>query len=360
MKDFIKRLIILPLYFVLKILRPFKLVRFGALHSDIIGHFAGNTEMYLCEKEQGIQPKDSLDIFYHATNTVSNHQLLKMWQRVLHINNIGRWFRNINLFPWGKEHKITTICSDRDVFGLIEKSKKHLWFTREETENAESELRKMGIKKEAIYICLANRDVVYKNTVNSDRDWSYHNYRNSNIQNYVLATEELSKREYNIIRMGSEVQEIMRTNNIIEYAKEGFRTELLDIYLSANCLFFINGESGLGGIPRIFRVPFVFVNLSAIEYILGWGSNTITITKKYWLKKEKRFMKFREILESGAGRYLQTQKFEKHGIELIENTPDEIRDVSLEMDERLKGTWQSNKEDEELQKRFWNLFKPSD
>ena len=30
------------------------------------------------------------------------------------------------------------------------------------------------------------------------------------------------------------------------------------------------------------------------------------------------------------------------------------------MDERIKGTWQSTEEEEELQQRFWSLFKPSE
>lgn len=30
------------------------------------------------------------------------------------------------------------------------------------------------------------------------------------------------------------------------------------------------------------------------------------------------------------------------------------------MDERLKGMWQTTEEDEELQRRFWSLFKPSE
>ena len=45
-------------------------------------------------------------------------------------------------------------------------------------------------------------------------------------------------------------------------------------------------------------------------------------------------------------------------LKLIENTPEEIRDVTIEMDERLNGTWKVSKEDEELQDRFWSLFGP--
>ena len=67
-------------------------------------------------------------------------------------------------------------------------------------------------------------------------------------------------------------------------------------------------------------------------------------------------MTVEEILESGAGRYLRTQKYENHGIEVLENTPEEIREVVVEMDERLKGTWETTEEDEVLQKRFWSIF----
>lgn len=34
--------------------------------------------------------------------------------------------------------------------------------------------------------------------------------------------------------------------------------------------------------------------------------------------------------------------------------------LAMEMDERLKGTWQTTEDDEELQRRFWSLFKPSE
>ena len=45
-------------------------------------------------------------------------------------------------------------------------------------------------------------------------------------------------------------------------------------------------------------------------------------------------------------------------LELEENTPEEIHAVTIEMDERLKGTWQTTEEDEKLQQRFWDLFGP--
>ena len=50
--------------------------------------------------------------------------------------------------------------------------------------------------------------------------------------------------------------------------------------------------------------------------------------------------------------------FASLNLELIENTPEEIRAVTIEMDERINGTWNITEEDEKLQKRFWALFGP--
>lgn len=71
-------------------------------------------------------------------------------------------------------------------------------------------------------------------------------------------------------------------------------------------------------------------------------------------------MAFKEIYESGAGRFLRTDQYEKLGIELIENTSDEVLDVSMEMHQRLNNTWETTDEDEVLQKRFWDTFPKSE
>jgi len=41
---------------------------------------------------------------------------------------------------------------------------------------------------------------------------------------------------------------------------------------------------------------------------------------------------------------------------LEENSPEEIRDFVIEMDERLNGRWRDTNEDLLLQKRFWSIF----
>ena len=56
------------------------------------------------------------------------------------------------------------------------------------------------------------------------------------------------------------------------------------------------------------------------------------------------------------GYSLSSAEYNSKGVQIINNTPEEIRDVVIEMVERLNGTWKAYEEDEELQKRFWEIF----
>jgi hypothetical protein len=56
---------------------------------------------------------------------------------------------------------------------------------------------------------------------------------------------------------------------------------------------------------------------------------------------------------------MRASDYESRDIKLIENTPEEIRDVVIEMVERLSGTWQPKEDDEALQRRFWEMY-PTD
>ena len=68
---------------IISVLQPFYLVRLGGLISNRLGHFAGNTEVYLCERDAGINVpnKPYVDIFYMGP--ICNQQLAKMWKREL-------------------------------------------------------------------------------------------------------------------------------------------------------------------------------------------------------------------------------------------------------------------------------------
>ena len=222
-------------------------------------------------------------------------------------------------------------------------------------------LRDLGIRDGADFICFHARDGTYLRTIFAGRDWGYHDYRDSSIDNCVPAAEELTRRGNFAIRMGAVVDKELETSNpmIIDYSTRS-RSDFLDIYLSAKCRFFICANDGLTFLPMIFRRPTIVTNMVPLEYLPAWAANNLIIVKKLWLRRERRFMTFREILDSGAARFLFSEQYDQLGIDPLENTPEEITDVALEMDERLNGTWHTTEEDQELQRRFWALIEGSE
>ena len=362
LRKYLLFLFLFPFLLLMRIISPFILIRVGGTMGTRIGHFAEDIESYLCEKDHNLHPKKSFDIFFHPIN-ICNFQLKKMWDRCpdLYINQFAWFIYHANkILPDSERYEINT--SVRDTKDVLIRSKVHIEFTSNEETTAQKELLNMGIPAESTFIGFIARDSSYLQNLEPSRDWSYHNYRDSNIDNYLLAAKELSKRGHFSVRMGANVNKAIKSNDpkIIDYATKGYRTDLLDIYIPARCHFFIGGNVGLDSVPPIFRKPVVYVNYAPIEHVRGPYKNSLVLFKKHWLKDEKRFMTFSEIIDSGAGKFLHNSQFEELGIELIENTPEEIRDVVIEMDDRLKGNWETTKDDEELQQQFWSLFKPSD
>ena len=186
-------------------------------------------------------------------------------------------------------------------------------------------------------------------------------HRNTDIRTQLPAMEALTHRGYVALRLGATAQEPLQTANqrIIDYASMA-RTDFLDIFLCAHCRLFVGDGDGLTSLVTAFRRPLVLVNYAPLEYLDRWNPYYLFLPKKLWLMSEHRFLTFREIIESGIGRFYQTSRYRQHGIEWMNNTPEEIMAVAIEMDERLNGTWRTTEEDEELQQRFWGLFRHAD
>jgi len=190
------------------------------------------------------------------------------------------------------------------------------------------------------------------------RDWSYQYFRNYNIDDFVLAAEELTKRGYYVLRMGVVVNKPINSNNpkIIDYANSNLRSDFMDIYLGAKCSFCLSTKFGFDELPQIFNRPLAVVNNAPVGDIHAHREDYIVMIKHHVLKKEKRRLTLSEIFSNGVAFTDNIKFFDQKGIELVDNTPEEIRDVAIEMVEKLEFNQKLNPEDEELQKTFRRLF----
>ena len=346
-------------YFCLTILNVIFKLRIGVLNSSRIGHFAANTELFLRRKYIQNEKKNEIQVFI-TDGKVANNQLLTMIKRKLHvidnsfiikiIKTSHMIFKSSSLwiempFRNNEYYEFSNICPQ-------------LSFTEEEEREGKALLAKMEVSPEAPFVCFHARDGLYLNKTLKGYDWSYHDYRDCKIENYLKAVEYLSSQKIFALRIGYIVSEKISTNNpfIIDYANN-FRSELGDVYLLAKCKFILACTAGIRLISSIFNIPIAAANIIPIGD-LSLGKQDLVIFKKHWTKEKKRFLTFREIISMKAEWWLTGEKFKKAGIEMIENSPEEIFALSREMNERLDGTWVNSEEDEYLQQRFKNLFPP--
>ena len=137
--------------------------------------------------------------------------LENMWGRKISV--LPAWLikpiHNIAFFV-GKEniHKKYLTNVDMDVHNLLERFSSHISQNIIINIKGKKLLEKLGLPKNAKFICLLVRDAGYlsrhEKTQNVGR-WSHHNYRDGNIDKYVLAAEELAFRGYYVLRMGINV-----------------------------------------------------------------------------------------------------------------------------------------------------------
>ena len=355
---------------IIRLMSPLVVIRLYSFHSNRIGHWLGNTELHLADIEAGTFPGRSAHVFYYET-TICNGQLNKMWKRVMSgipnvfivpfiLSGIVRNAAVVNGFFKGAE-KYTAATSDRDLKNHYAKAKVRFAFTREEEEMGGKELGKLAPEVRDTFVCMTARDGAYLKMAEPAKDYGYHSYRDSDIMKSFLAAEELTKRGYTVFRVGSAVNGQLPSVNdqIIDYVNRG-RTEFMDIYLGSHCRFFIGAATGLTAVPLAFRKPIVWVNFIPFSTVQAWVYNALVIPKKIWVKDEKRFLTFREIVESGVGLFMSQAKYDERGLMPVENSPEEIAEVVLEMHERLDGTWLPAPEDDELQRRFWSYFTPDE
>jgi putative glycosyltransferase (TIGR04372 family) len=342
---------------VIRAMRPFRLVRIGQLMGSRIGHYVGDTELYLCERDEH-PAAGGVDVFFHQ-RPVSNTQIERMWDRVLCTSRFFRHIAWVNAaLPGGSAHTIDTTLVDWD--GLLERHVPHLSFTEAEEAEGAQRLAALAGSPDIPFVCFHNRDAAYLAGIQPYSDWTYHAYRDSRIESFRLAAETIARRGYAALRMGAVVKAPISAAEarVIDYASTA-RSDFMDVYLEAHCRFHFGDTTGLNEIPRAFRRPVVYMNAIPLDAVTthSLAPGGIFIPKKLRRRGDGEWLSLAEIAALAADHDVyRAHAYDELGIDVVDNTAEEIRDVVLEMDERIDGTWVETPEDRELQARFWSLF----
>lgn len=338
---------------VIWILGPFVTLRVGQLGSSRIGHLAVNTELYL--KRQVLSPKPKRERHIFLCDTPANAQLLKMIKRRVIVINPWIWpdVEKARTRNWWVDLPFET--NEYDEFNTVPPQ---LSFTPEEERQGRALLLSMGIPADAKYVCIHARDSAYLAQIGPDKDWSYHDFRDCSIDNYMKAADYLTKQGYYVVRMGAVVEKALEADHpmIIDYATR-HRTDFGDIYLPARCEFFLGNTSGLFIISTIFQVPCACANWVPIV-LTPLQKRDVYIPKMVWSADLERYLTFREMIDCGAYQWNAGELYCQAGLRTEENVADDICDLAVEMCECIKENRAETADDMDLRRRYRELFTP--
>lgn len=366
--------ILWPVFWVLAyplivLARPVIWIRLGTILATRIGHFGYDLAFYLAERELRGQPSRGLDLF-HLRGVQANKYLGKLCHRYLNVvPGIAQGIGILGALPGGQRHLIEIKASHRyayrDIDGVLDRTSRSVFLKKEEEDRGWLELlERWGVERNTPIVCVQVRSNAYLDQLMTESPAASefrnrNSHKNADVTSFEPAMNALAEQGYTCFRMGAvrDVPLTLSHPRVIDYANEG-RSEFLDLFLASSCRFFVSTGSGIDCLADLFRKPIVFCDQATVEATNAWGPH-LTIFKHQLDTSTGRKLTFDEIIDSGLGAEFDARGYARRGIQLIDNSAEEIKAVIFEMVARLDGTHKDQPNDQDRQDRFWALLAKS-
>ncbi len=325
-------ILVIPFFILIIILKPLIHIRFGEIRNLAIGMnlFA---LAYILKKQQN-QKRKSLNLFYYQNKKIVNSYLHKYSSKKLNINKIYEYFHLCNKKIFRLKSHIFEINHD-DFEGILINDPYKFEYNDLENNLGLSFLKKIGFDKNKKIICLVVRDSTYKKKIKPEYDWSYHDYRDCDVDDFNESIQFLIDNGYQVIRIGKFVfkKSSFKNKNFFDYAVSELRTDFLDIWLMSNCSFCLSTGTGIDSVALISNIPIAYVNYLPLTNFPTF-SNCIVAPKYLYWKNNNTKLTFEEYLDVN---YKKTHEFDENGIVIKNLDSNMILNVTKEIYQKLNN-----------------------
>lgn len=320
-----------------------------------IGHLAMNTELFLRRQSRGMVEGELFRITDHFSGEkVANEQLYKMIKRRAVVHEVTLQEYQALVAQGNKDCGM--LYSGSNEFWEFNNIEPQLSFTNEELAVGQQLLDEMGIHKNP-YVCIHDRSSDYLASKFPGNNFSYHNYRDCSIDNYLKAAEWLTTKGVYVVRMGEVISSPLTTENpmIIDYATK-HRTDFGDAFLPGTCDFFLGNTAGLFLVSTIMARPVAGANYVPFD-VTPLLKEDVFIFKNLSIPFNIMHEINLEMLENNMAQLIET--LQKNNVSIEENTPEQILDLTIEMYQRLTNTFVTSFNSERLKNKIRSYWKPT-
>jgi len=347
-KKIIGFIIGIPIILFCKILNIFFKFKFSYLYTSRIGHQIVNFDVSL------LYVTNNTLIFFSHENKVANKFILNFFKKQKNVFFLNL-FKYI-YFPIYYANPSSNLiirweqCQPKFSFHL--KSNSKIVFPSYSREKLDSIFLKYNIKKNFVGLHARNNLYVKKYILN---DSNFHDYRDFNFRDYSLVIEYLNKENNSIIKLGETFleEDLDCFKNKIFTSLNFDSNEEIDYLLNVYSRYNVVASSGLSTMSSLVRKKTLYVNhiphnLNQLSYC---SPESLILPKKIFSKEKGRLLNFKEHIEIDFSIHSKIDTYEKHHLILVNNSPQEILDAVIEMEEKVQGY--NNEESRKLNDLYW-------
>lgn len=190
-----------------------------------------------------------------------------------------------------------------------------------------------GLPEDAWFVLLHVREPGFH------ANWhAYHaGTRNAEIKSYSEVIDFVLSKGGWVVRGGDSSMSVLEPREgVIDYATGVHKHPALDIYLCAECSYFIGTNSGFSVVPPIFGKRCGLTNWSPIA-IPNWYLDDLYIPKLVRKVSEQRYLSFKEMYSSFAGWSQFARDFANSDFVIEDNSPEDLRELAEELHNEVFG-----------------------
>jgi putative glycosyltransferase (TIGR04372 family) len=327
---FVLGMLLLPLTFFLHLLG----YRYITVLTGRIGHLALETDCFLKEIELGILPKKNHIILAPKQHIANIHFLNYLKPHFIILENQTMCFlvRNMSRFGLMRhdvKHYIRNIGGSQHAYIVYAKWNENppvFKITEEDEKWGFKKIRSLGIPDNSWFVCLHAREGGF-----SPVDEEVQSYRNCDINNSILAIDEIVKRGGWVIRMGDPTMKpLSKMKNVVDYAHHRLKSDRLDVFLCAKAKFFLGNTSGIALLSTVFGVPCALSNIIPTS-VLWLNRSDISIPKIIKHRSNDQILTIEEILNSEVCSFQYNSEYIAQQLIIEENSAIDILLLASEM-----------------------------
>jgi len=388
-KDFIFKILVLFLRIIIFSISKIIIFKFARLETSRLGGLMRTIDIFMMEEKITNSSTKKIYIYFREL-PICNFLLKDLIEKEIKKLNKHTYFFNESKFskylfsgffrfPFGKknfEKKIsdTSFVENEQIYRFFNYNyikKPQLNLNAKELEKGNQFLYNLNLREKKQWICIHNRDSNYLKGLSKHENFQhfnfeYQNYRDSDVNNLIGSTKLLLEKNFYVFRMGRIQSNKMdfKHSNFIDYAFTDNKSDFNDIFLLSNCAAYLGSDSGIGDIPFVSGKPRFLMNYSLTLLLhlhhegdkMSRKNNYPFIFKHLYDEKTQKKLSLKKILNKGLLGVAKSNDFKKARVLTIENSEEEILDITAEMTNYLENKKINTQEDFEIQKKFWDIY----